>query len=128
MAAGWGVAAHPALGADGRGKLAPTQARPHLGAHESPEVVTVAAALDGFDFHVHRDRRVPGGNAALAHAQGRRPPLIEPHPFDRDGCRVICYPGDPEHPVSEPAWQGPTRLTYRNRRFEPDGGLAALLA
>ena len=67
-------------------------------------------------------------DAALAHAQGRRPPLIEPHPFDRDGCRVICYPGDPEHPVSEPAWQGPTRLTYRNRRFEPDGGLAALLA
>jgi 8-oxo-dGTP pyrophosphatase MutT (NUDIX family) len=67
-------------------------------------------------------------DAALAHAQRRRPPLIEPHPLDRDGCRVICYPGDPEHPVSEPAWHGPTRLTYRNRRFEPDGGLAALLA
>lgn len=72
--------------------------------------------------------RHPDAASALAQAKGRRPPLIEPHPFDRDGCRVICYPGDPEHPVPEPAWPGPTRLTYRNRRFEPDGGLAALLA
>lgn len=66
--------------------------------------------------------------SAWQHASGRRPPLIEPHPFDREGCRVICYPGDPEHPVREAAWPGPTRLSYRNRRFEPDGGLAALLA
>jgi hypothetical protein len=25
------------------------------------------------------------------------------------------------------AWDGPTRLRFRNRRFEPEGGLAALL-
>ena len=25
------------------------------------------------------------------------------------------------------AWPGPTRLTFRNTRFEPEGGLAALL-
>ncbi len=63
----------------------------------------------------------------LATARGRRPALIEPVPFDVDGERVICYPGDPEHGVREPAWPGPTRLTFRNRRFEAEGGLAALL-
>jgi 8-oxo-dGTP pyrophosphatase MutT (NUDIX family) len=60
-------------------------------------------------------------------ARQRPPALIEPQPFDQDGERVICYPGDPAHPVREPVWAGPTRLRYRNRRFEPDGGLAALL-
>lgn len=71
--------------------------------------------------------RLPGVAAAQAYAAARTPPLIEPHPFDRDGCRVICYPGDPEHPVPQAAWTGPTRLTRRRQRFEPDGGLAALL-
>ena len=64
---------------------------------------------------------------ALAHAAARRPPLIEPHPFDDAGRRVVCYPGDPAHPIPERVWDGPTRLTHRNRRFEPDGGLEALL-
>lgn len=64
---------------------------------------------------------------ALAFAAARLPPLIEPRPFDQGGQRVICYPGDPAHPVSTPVWPGPTRLTHRNRRFEPEGGLAALL-
>ncbi len=63
----------------------------------------------------------------LAAARGRAPALIEPEPFDQDGQRVICYPGDPRHSVSQPAWSGPTRLIYRNQRFEPEGGLAALL-
>jgi len=64
---------------------------------------------------------------ALASARQRPPALIEPEPFDQDGQRVICYPGDPRHSRPEPIWQGPTRLTYRNKRFEPEGGLAALL-
>jgi len=64
---------------------------------------------------------------ALAAARQRPPALIEPQPFDDHGERVICYPGDPAHPVREPVWVGPTRLRYRNRRFEPEGGLAALL-
>lgn len=64
---------------------------------------------------------------ALDAARARPPALIEPQPFDEDGERVICYPGDPVHPVREPVWAGPTRLRYRNRRFEPEGGLAALL-
>ncbi len=65
---------------------------------------------------------------ALAFARARAPIQIEPHPFDEDGRRVICYPGDPAHPQPERVWSGPTRVTHRNRRFEPDGGLSALLA
>lgn len=63
----------------------------------------------------------------MAAARAHPPVLIEPHPFDEAGERVICYPGDPLHPVQSRAWDGPTRLRYRNRRFEPEGGLAALL-
>ena len=66
--------------------------------------------------------------AVLTAARSRPPALIEPSPFDQDGQRVICYPGDPRHPVAERAWSGPTRLTFRNARFEPEGGLAALLS
>ncbi|WP_157084917.1 NUDIX hydrolase [Hydrogenophaga palleronii] len=64
---------------------------------------------------------------ALAAARSRPPALIEPEPFDEDGRRVICYPGDPRHSIVAPAWPGPTRLVHRNQRFEPEGGLAALL-
>jgi len=60
-------------------------------------------------------------------ARSRAPALIAPEPFDESGCRVICYPGDPRHSLRERVWEGPTRLTYRNQRFEPEGGLAALL-
>lgn len=61
-------------------------------------------------------------------ARGRAPMQILPEPHDIDGQRVLCYPGDPGHPVREPAWDGPTRMTFRNGRFEPDGGLQALLS
>lgn len=53
-------------------------------------------------------------------------PLIEPEPFDMDGTRVICYPGDPEHAIPTRALPGPTRLCYRNKRFEPVDGFEAL--
>jgi len=65
--------------------------------------------------------------ALMAVARSRRPPLVEPEAFDLAGERVICYPGDPRHSVPQRAWPGPTCLAYRNRRFEPDGGLDALL-
>lgn len=71
--------------------------------------------------------RLAGVAQVQAVARSRPPALIEPEPFDQDGCRVICYPGDPRHSRREPVWDGPTRLTYRNQRFEADGGLAALL-
>lgn len=71
----------------------------------------------------------PLGDVAqvLDTARSRPPALIAPEPFDEDGCRVICYPGDPRHSIAERAWTGPTRLIYRNQRFEAEGGLAALL-
>jgi 8-oxo-dGTP pyrophosphatase MutT (NUDIX family) len=71
--------------------------------------------------------RVGNVAQALAMAQRHPPALIEPHPFNDGGERAICYPGDPAHPVRVAAWAGPTRLRFRNRRFEPEGGLAALL-
>ncbi len=67
-------------------------------------------------------------SAAVAWAGANAPALIEPRPFDVEGERVICYPGDAEHPVPHIAWPGATtRLTYREGRFVADGGLAALL-
>lgn len=63
----------------------------------------------------------------LVFARSRAPALIEPEPFDQDGQRVICYPGDPRHSQTVAVLPGPTRLTFRNRRFEPEDGLAALL-
>ena len=64
--------------------------------------------------------------SVLSAASARRPPVIQPEPFDLDGARVICYPGDAGHSVREQALPGPTRLSYRNKRFEPDGGFEAL--
>ncbi len=74
--------------------------------------------------HFHRLGSVA---RVMALARSRSPGLVEPQPFDASGCRVICYPGDPRHPVREPIWPGPTRLTFREQRFDADGGLAALL-
>jgi 8-oxo-dGTP pyrophosphatase MutT (NUDIX family) len=71
--------------------------------------------------------RHPGVASALQAAQARTPPCIRPQPFDVDGVRTLCYPGDPWHSSPEQVLPGPTRLHYRNRRFEPDGGLAILL-
>jgi 8-oxo-dGTP pyrophosphatase MutT (NUDIX family) len=65
---------------------------------------------------------------ALAQARGRAPPVILPEPFEHEGVRVICYPGDERHSVRQRALPGPTRLHYRNRRFEPAEGFDALFA
>lgn len=62
---------------------------------------------------------------AIAAARLRMPPTIEPEPFELGGCRVVAYPGDERHPLAERALPGPTRLTWRNGRFEPDGGYEA---
>lgn len=57
---------------------------------------------------------------------GHLPPLIEPQPFkEASGARSLAYPGDPEHPVSTPAFPGPTRLVWRDGHFEPQDGPAA---
>ncbi len=64
--------------------------------------------------------------SAMADARSRTPPLIQPEPFDQEGTRVICYPGDERHSVRERAMPGPTRLWYRNKLFEPVEGFEAL--
>lgn len=66
--------------------------------------------------------------AALEHARQRPPPVVLPEAFEHDGERIMCYPGDDLHTVRERALPGPTRLHYRNRRFEPSGGFEGLFA
>jgi 8-oxo-dGTP pyrophosphatase MutT (NUDIX family) len=90
---------------DGLIELAPPQimSLSHLGGHASAE-------------------------SALSQARQRPPPVILPEPFEQDGVRVICYPGDERHSVRERALPGPTRLHYRNRRFEPADGVESLFA
>ena len=63
----------------------------------------------------------------LQEMQHRAPPLVEPQPFDHEGVRNIAYPGDEKHARSDRAMIGPTRLQFTNGRFEPAGGLSALL-
>lgn len=63
--------------------------------------------------------------SALGDARGRMPPAIEPEPFDLEGVRVICYPGDLRHPVRERAMPGPLRLHFREKRFLPVEGFEA---
>src|SRR4051812_23102266 len=64
--------------------------------------------------------------SALAQARLRQPPLVLPEAFEHEGERVVCYPGDERHSVRERALPGPTRLHYRNRRFEPADGFESL--
>ncbi len=64
---------------------------------------------------------------ALEEARQRPPALIEPHPFDQDGQRILCYPGDARHPVASRALRGPTRLLFSQGRFVPPGGMSELL-
>jgi 8-oxo-dGTP pyrophosphatase MutT (NUDIX family) len=64
--------------------------------------------------------------SVLAQARGRVPPVIQPESFDLDGVRVVCYPGDERHPLPRRALPGPTRLHYRNKRFEPAEGFDGL--
>lgn len=67
-------------------------------------------------------------SAVLQQARRTSPPLVEPEPFQDDGLRVVCYPGDERHSRARRAFPGPTRLTYRNKRFEPSGGFESLFA
>ncbi len=64
---------------------------------------------------------------ALQEARQRPPALVEPHPFDLDGQRILCYPGDPQHPVASRAMRGPTRLLLVRGRFVPQSGMTELL-
>jgi 8-oxo-dGTP pyrophosphatase MutT (NUDIX family) len=62
---------------------------------------------------------------ALADARSRPPALVEPHILFEGDMRVMCYPGDAEHPVAARAMPGPLRLVMRNQRIEPMDGFEA---
>ncbi|MBC7378403.1 MAG: NUDIX hydrolase [Burkholderiaceae bacterium] len=66
--------------------------------------------------------------SVMDEARGRLPPLIQPEPFHEEGTRTLCYPGDPRHPVRNVALPGPTRLLFRNKRFDPPDGFESLFA
>lgn len=101
--------------------LSPRQALDRYWAHEialaPPQIMSLA--------HLSRHRRVAD---ALADARRRSPPVIQPEPLDVDGFRVVAYPGDPHHPISRRAIPGPSRLIFRESRFEPVDGFDALFA
>ena len=63
----------------------------------------------------------------FADARSRKPPRIQPEVFKEGGVSMVCYPGDPHHSVSARVLPGPTRLCWRNGRYEPEGGLDSLL-
>ena len=65
---------------------------------------------------------------ALGHAARTRPPLIAPEPFEDEGLRTVAYPGDPRHPLQQRVMPGPTRLVFRNQRFEPPDGFDSLFS
>lgn len=65
---------------------------------------------------------------ALTAARSRKPPVIQPEPFEHEGSRVVCYPGDARHPVPERAMPGPTRLWFRGKKFEPMDGFETLFS
>ncbi len=71
--------------------------------------------------------RFDSAHAALQWGRGRQPATVLPESFDLNGQRVLCYPGDPRHSIAQPAWVGPTRLTFVDGRFEPANGLSGLL-
>jgi len=52
-------------------------------------------------------------DAAIGEAARRAPPLVMPVIRTVGDEVVIYYPGDPEHPVAEPALPGPTRRVLR---------------
>ncbi len=96
-------------------RLALEQHRDGLIEMAPPQIMTLA--------HISRFETV---QAAMVYAKSGQPPIIQPHSFDIDGTRVVCYPGDEQHSVKQRAMPGPTRLRYRNKLFEPFEGFEAL--
>jgi len=77
-----------------------------------PQIMTLVE-LSGFSKAQH----------ALKHAGSRLLPHIQPEPLEaQDGGRIVAYPGDEAHPIAERLIPGPSRLVWRDGRFEPPGG------
>jgi 8-oxo-dGTP pyrophosphatase MutT (NUDIX family) len=71
----------------------------------------------------------PGVAQAMSAARSRPPALIQPEPVETAETRVLCYPGDPGHSLRERALPEPvpTRMVWRNKRFEPPQGFAPFI-
>jgi 8-oxo-dGTP pyrophosphatase MutT (NUDIX family) len=80
----------------------------------APQIMTLAH-LSRFD----------GIDAVIAESRRRPPPLIQPQPYEVEGGRLLCYPGDERHPVRERVMPGPTRMVFSQGRFLPEGGFDA---
>lgn len=112
--------------------------------HDERETTRSAWLAPRAALHQYRDGHIelaPPQIMSLAHlarhasvrevldaARARRPPVIQPEPLQHEDGRMICYPGDAHHPVRERALPGPTRLVYRNKRFEPAGDFETLFS
>ena len=120
------------------------QAQAHqVGRHDNHEATEIRWLSPNEALHAYWDRQIElappqimslahlrqytHAEQALADARQQPPALVEPEAHDIQGERMICYPGDPMHSVRTAAFAGPTRLYFRNKRFEPEGGLAALM-
>jgi 8-oxo-dGTP pyrophosphatase MutT (NUDIX family) len=81
-----------------------------------PQIMSLVQLLPHREMHV-----------ALAAAQARPPVRIQPEAHtDAQGTLMHCYPGDALHREHTHQLLGPTRLLYRNQRFEPEGGYEML--
>lgn len=67
-----------------------------------------------------------GVDAALDPASRVWPRRVDPSPFEHEGTRAVAYPGDPLHADPVRAMPGPTRLVFRQGRFEPFEGVDSL--
>ena len=81
-----------------------------------PQIMTLVSLLP------HADTA-----SVLQAAKMQTPPLVLPEPFDDEGVRTLCYPGDPRHSVPQRAMRGPTRLRFVAGRFEPVDGFEEFL-
>ncbi len=95
--------------------------RAALGDYESGRIDLAPPQIVGIG-HLARYASVA---EARSDALTRRPPLIEPESFEENGTRVLCYPGEERHSVRERALPGPTRLIWKDKRFQPPGGFSA---
>ena len=58
-----------------------------------------------------------GIDAAFDAAAARKPPVVQPVFHNLDGVFTLALPGDPLHPVDEPAFEGVTRFVLEKGRW-----------
>lgn len=71
--------------------------------------------------------RHPDVASVCALARSRRPHPIQPDVFEEGGAQFVCFPGDEQHAQPGRVMPGPTRLCWRQGRYEPEYGLQELL-